>query len=78
MSATLLKLPVSNLKSVPDALRDLADSIEAGRYDDAHSLAWVIDCGDGKIAVGLLGKSVVPAPEAHYLLALGMRRLESI
>lgn len=76
MSATLIQMPDRNLSDVPNALRDLADAIEAGKYDGAHNLAWVIDCGDSRIEVGLLGKAPEPALTAYLLLGLGMRRIE--
>lgn len=76
MTATLVSLPDRDLRDIPRALRDLADSIEAGEYGAAHNLAWVIDCGDNRIEVGLLGAAPEPAPTAYFLFGLGMRRIE--
>lgn len=74
----VVELPPSGVVSVPQGLRNLADSIEAGDFNDAHMLAYVIDCGGGLIEVGLLGRAVEPALMAHYLLACGQRKLESV
>jgi hypothetical protein len=77
MSAALLQFPDRDLADVPARLRALADQIEAGDYDDAHNLAWVIDCGNGRVELGVLGATPVPAAIAHFLFALGQRRLEN-
>lgn len=54
---------------IPQALRNLADEIEAGtRGGAAHSLLWVIDAGDGAIEMGVMGK-VSDAGFAAYFLA---------
>lgn len=64
---------------IPEALRILADSIEAGDHGEVHNLAWVLDQGDFAIAVGLLGSVPgLPGPAAHLLFCLGQRRLEGI
>ena len=78
MSAKLIQFPDSNRHNIPQELRNLADSIEAGKYGDAHTLAWVIDCGDARIEVGLLGAAAEAAPTAYFLLGLAQRRLEDI
>lgn len=61
---------------VANALRELADEIDKGTKGDAHNLAWALDCGDGDIQVGLMGKAPEPALTAYYLLGLAQRRLE--
>lgn len=76
MTAQLLSLPLSDVQDVPLLLRNLADAIERGDYGDAHNLAWVIDCGDSRIEVGLMGPCGELAPMLHYLLALGVRKVE--
>lgn len=76
MTATLIQLPDRNLADIPDSLRVLADAIEAGKYGAAHNLAWVIDCGDNRIEVGVLGAAPEPAPTAYFLMGMGMRRIE--
>lgn len=76
MTAKLITLPDRDIRDIPRALRDLADSIEAGKYGRAYNLAWVMDCGDKRIEVGLLGASPKPAPTAYFMLGLGMRRIE--
>jgi hypothetical protein len=72
----VVKLEVPCIGDVSEALRRLADAIDAGEYGDAHNLAWVIDCGDKRVECGLTGKGGEPAPLAHYLFALAMRKLE--
>lgn len=69
------------MMTLPAGLRALAESIEAGKFDDAHNLVWVIDGGDHRIHVGMLGQcggSGVPGAEAHLLLALAQRQLEGV
>ena len=41
-------------------------------------MTWVIDCGDSRIEVGLLGSAAEAAPTAYFLLGLAQRRLEDI
>lgn len=65
-------------QDVSAALRELADEIDKGTKNDAHNLAWVLDCGDGVIEVGLMGKAPEPALTAYYLLGLAQRKLEQI
>lgn len=72
----LIEFPAHNLADLPGALRRLADQVEAGDYGDGHNLAWVVDCGNGRIELGLMGAAPEPSLTAHFLLALGMRRLE--
>jgi len=76
MSAILLSLPERDVTDVPAMLRNLADKVEAGEFGDAHNVAWVIDCGNARIEVGLLGQCGELAPTLHYLLALGIRKVE--
>jgi hypothetical protein len=78
MPLNIVSFPERHIGDIPRALRDLADSIEAGHYDDAHVIAWVIDCGEGKVEVGLLGQTAEPGAVAHYLFALAQRKLESV
>ncbi len=73
----VVPFPSSNTQDVPASLRALADSIEAGSYGDAHNVAYVIDCGDKKLNVGLLGKANEPGAEVHLLFALGQRLIEN-
>lgn len=65
-----------NLQDVPFGLRCLADKIEAGEFGDSHNLVWVIDCGDSRIELGLLGASPEGGPTAYLLLGNAMRKLE--
>jgi hypothetical protein len=76
MSLRVIQFPDKDINDIPGTLRKLADQIEAGDYDDAHNLAWVIDCGDSRIEVGMMGKAPEPATLAHFLFALGQRKLE--
>lgn len=78
MSLTVVQFPELSMKSVPEGLRSLANSIEAGEFGDAHNLAWVIDEGNLVISVGLLGKCQEPAPTAYFLYGLAMRKIEMV
>ena len=72
----LITFPKNTLANIPAGLRKLAEEIEDGEFNDAHNLAWVIDCGDGVINVGMLGESPSPGAEAYYLYGLAKRVLE--
>jgi hypothetical protein len=72
----IVHFPVTSLEDVPGGLRKLAEKIELGEYGDAHNVAWVLDEGDGVISVGMCGQSPSPGAEAHYLLCLGVRKIE--
>ena len=76
MLAEVKTLPTGNLSDVPSRLRALADSIEAGDFADAHNLAWVIDCGNGRLEIGLLGRCAELSSTLYYLLGLGKRKVE--
>lgn len=76
MSLNVVDFPKQNLADVPTTLRTLADNIEKGEFGECLSLAWVMDQGDGVVAVGLIGHSQSPGPHAYYLLGLGQRSLE--
>lgn len=64
----LLKFPVQGIQDIPSGLRKLADDIESGKFDDAHNVAWIIDCGNSRIEYGLLGKAASPGAEFNILL----------
>jgi len=72
----VVQFPASGVEDVPTSLRNLADSIESGNFGDAHNLAWVIDCGDGRVECGLAGKSPSSGAEAHLLFAIAQRKIE--
>ena len=72
----LVQLPLPGVTDIATGLRNLATQIEDGEFDDAHNLAWVIDCGDNRIELGMLGPSPSPGTEAHYLYCLAQRALE--
>ena len=71
----IVKFPESNLQCIPDALRKLTDQIEAGDYNEAHQLAWIIDCGDSRIEYGLLGKAGSAGAEFNLLLDMAKFRM---
>lgn len=73
----IVELPIQDGVDIPLGLRELANAIEAGDYDDAHNVVWVIDCGNSRVELGLLGRSASRGAESHLLLAIAMRRLES-
>lgn len=77
MPAKLLEFPSGNVRDVPRGLRELANRIEGGNYGDAHTLAWVVDCGDGRLEIGLLGSAAEAGVTAYYMYGVAMRRLES-
>lgn len=72
----VLQFPAQSSDDIPGMLRDLADQIERGEFGIVHGLSWVADCGDGRIEIDYCGKSPQPGINAHFLFALGMRRLE--
>lgn len=74
----LIKFPKNDSVDIPTSLRNLADQIENGEYDDAHTLAWAIDCGDGRIELGLCGNCSEPSTTAYFLFGLAKYKLESI
>lgn len=74
----LIEFPSRSLADVAGTLRILADSIAEGGFGEALAVSWVIDCGRGRIEVGHIGLAGVAGAEAHFLLALGQRKLEAI
>lgn len=79
MSAlNVVQFPEQDLSDIPATLRRLADGIEKGEYGDCHHIAWVCDEGNSVISVGLCGQSPEPGAVAHYMLAMGMRKLENV
>ena len=76
MLAEVKKLPVENIADIPASLRTLADQIEAGNFDDAHNLGWVIDCGNARIEIGMAGAASAPGAEAHLLFSIAARMVE--
>lgn len=72
----LIKFPGSKLDDVPEALRRLADEIEAGALGDVHRLAWIAEVAGGEIGVGLIGQCAEPGPMTYMMLGLAKRRIE--
>ena len=62
---------------IPAALRVLAEQIEAEEHGACHTLLWVIDAGDGRIDLGLMGKCSDPGGTAHLLAAVAQRKIEA-
>ncbi len=75
--AEVKPIPVKDVGDTVRGLRQMAQDIEDGKYPDDVCLAWVMDCGDGKVQIGMLGHSPSPGPEAHLLFAVAMRKLEA-
>lgn len=72
----VIEFPGGDCSDIVKGLRKLADEIEAGDYDAAHNLVWVIDCGEGRLELGMLGQSPEAGAVAHLLLAMAQRKLE--
>lgn len=77
MTLKVIKFPDKNISDIPRALRALADGIENGEYSP-HNLAWVMDCGDAIVDLGLMGEAPEPGATAHLLFAVAQRKLEVI
>lgn len=75
MPAAVIPLPTPDVRDIPRMLRSLADDVEKGTYDNAHNLAWVIDTGNGKVEVGLMGAAGETGAVAHLLFALAQQRI---
>lgn len=63
--------------NIPESLRLLANEIEAGEHGAAHTLLWVIDAGDARISMGLMGKAAEAGITAHFLAAVAQRKIEA-
>lgn len=61
---------------IPASLRVLADEIEAGEHGASHTLLWVIDAGDGRINLGLMGRAAEAGVTAYFLAGLAQRKIE--
>ena len=70
--------PCNAVQNVPEALRSLAASIEAGEFGDAHNIAYVVDCGEQELGLGLLGPAPDSGTTAYYLFGRAMRKLEGL
>lgn len=80
MGATLAEvkpLPVKDVGDTARGLRQMAQDIEDGKYPDDVNVAWVMDCGNGEVQIGMLGHAAEPGPVAHLLFAIAQRKLEA-
>ena len=73
----VVEFPEQTAQSVVAGLRALAQSVEEGKFGDAHNLAWIIDAGDGAIHIGMLGQTPNPAATAHLLMGCGQYKIVS-
>lgn len=64
-------------KSIPEQLIELAKSIQQGDFGPVQKVAYVMDCGDGAIVVGLAGDTKSIAIETYFMLGIGKRTIES-
>ena len=78
MLAKVVNFPDHSVSDIPKMLRRIAEQIESGEFNDAHNLAWVIDCGNSQIEVGLCGAAAESGVTAYYLFGQAMRKLENI
>ncbi len=75
-SLNVVEFPTGDIADVPRGLRAIADQIESGEFGDAYNMAWVIDCGDARIEVGMLGHAAEPGATAHLLFGIAVRKME--
>jgi hypothetical protein len=71
----VVQLPTHSLGDVSGGLRRLADEIDAGKYRDAYNVVWIVDCGSGTIALGMLGQSAEPGAVSLLLMKLAERKI---
>ncbi len=75
MPAVLVDFPVSCVHDMTNALRRIADRIDAGEYGDVQNVMWVIDCGGKRVELGLLGPAPEPVSAGYFLLGAAQRKL---
>lgn len=76
MSLNVVKFPDHYAAlDIPDALRALADEIEEGTHGACFNLLWVIDAGDNRIELGLLGKTKDSGSHANLLADAAKRKI---
>ena len=73
-SLAVLKFPDRNIQDIPLMLRNLAETIEQGKYGDVHSVAWVAILDDD-VACGLIGTEGFSAADAVFILSRGIKAL---
>jgi len=71
----LVEFPGNTVASVPEMLRNLADSIENNELGNVSQVVYVLDAGEGAVDVGLLGTAAAVGAEAYLLLAAGQKHI---
>ena len=71
--AEILVLRDSNVQNVPEALRRIAEEIEAGEYGQTEGCALVLTAG-GKVVTFYCGQGEA-APNFHFLCGLGQAKM---
>jgi hypothetical protein len=71
----VVELPVHSVGDIANGLRRLADDIDAGKYRDAYNVVWIVDCGSGKVELGMLGQSAEPGAVSLLLMKLAERKI---
>lgn len=62
----------TSLRDIPATLRNIADSIEAGEYGQAHGCAVVLDADLTEVFYTGTGEA---GPNAHLLLSVGAAKM---
>jgi hypothetical protein len=71
----VVELPTNSVGDISGGLRRLADAIDAGTYEDAHNVIWIVDCGNARIEFGMLGQSAEPGACALLLMEMARFKL---
>lgn len=74
MTAKLYALPTGALQNIPEALRRVADQIEAGEFGEAKAAVVVLESDD----LDVFGIGTADASMSHYLLSCAQRRLQDL
>lgn len=70
----LVEFPQTSLADIPEQLRKLADSIEAGEYENRSECVVVLAGGKG---LSVFGYGEATGTVAHYLLCCAQRKIEN-
>lgn len=76
MSATLHALPVPGLHNIPEMLRRVAESIEAGEYQNSGEAVLILPSPDGRIEI--FGWGTADATSTYYMLGRAQRKMERV